>query len=82
MPTSLTHFLTNVAMDPKTSRAYHHDPAAAINQYGLTATEKAALLSKNPATIRDAILAEKGIGAHGAGVAAAGDTEVVLVIVV
>lgn len=91
MPTNspLLSFLTNVAMDPKASKAFQRDSAGALNAAGLSATDKAAITSKDPVAIRNAVLKEKGIAAgaigvtagHG-GAAAAGDTEVVLVIVI
>lgn len=79
MPSNLSTFLNHVALSPRALSTFERDPAAAVNQAGLSASAKAAVLSKDPGKIRDEILAERGIQP---GAAAAADTEVVLVIVI
>ena len=68
-------------MDPKTSVAFNRDAASTVNATSLSPVAKNALLTRDPAAIRDAMLREKGI-TPGAASAASGDIEVVLVIVI
>jgi hypothetical protein len=76
---NLTSFLSHVSVSPRAVAAFQKDPANFVKNAGLSASAKQAVLSKDPAKIRDAILNEKGITP---GAAAAGDIEVVLVIVI
>jgi hypothetical protein len=79
MPNNLSTFLAGVSTSPKALRAFEADAQAAVTHAGLSGAAKAAVLSKDPGKIRDAILSERGIQP---GVAAAGDIEVVLVVVI
>jgi len=76
---SLSTYLAHVAVSSRAQNAFIDDPAKAIQHAGLNEASRAAVLSKDPGAIRDAILAEKGIQP---GVAAAGDIEVVIVVVI
>jgi hypothetical protein len=80
MPNTLSTFLTRVATDPKVSISYHKDPMTTINSSPLSQAARAAILTKDPVKIRAEIEKEKGVTAGGLN--AAGDTEVVLVIVI
>lgn len=75
----LSSFLAQVAVSPKTQEELLRDPHEAVRNVGLSAESRKAILAGRPKAIRNAILAEKGIEK---GVNAAGDTEVVLVVVI
>ncbi|QLP98083.1 MAG: hypothetical protein HZY79_12890 [Rhodoblastus sp.] len=79
MAGKMSRFLTNLAVDATAHDAFQKNASDALKAAGITGVSRDAILSKNPATIRDALLKEKGVTP---GVAAAGDTEIVLVVVI
>lgn len=79
MSGKMSRFLTQLATDATAHDAFQKSSPDALKNAGITGGARDAILSKNPAMIRDALLKEKGVTP---GVAAAGDTEIVLVIVI
>lgn len=55
MSDRLTNFLVSLATDPDKLQQYAQDPTAALDAAGLTAEEKAAVLSADTARVRSAL---------------------------
>ena len=75
---NLSGFLLNLSRDPQALANFQADPQAVGRAAGLANNHLQALAAKDPAAIQKAIIAERQQG----GIAAAGDTEIVIVVVI
>ena len=59
MVTSLVDYLVQLDTSPKEAIAFRRNPKAAMEAAGLSKKHQAALQSRNPTRIREAVFAEK-----------------------
>ncbi len=72
----LVDFLTRIGKDPKARAAFKSDPHSAMEKAGLSPAQMAAVLSKNPAVIHNAVVDSLGKKAQ-----AMEDAHIVVVVV-